>query len=206
MKNRPTMLTRSLLGALLACVAGFAFAQTPTITFTVETAAATAGQVTPKLTWATTPAAASCTASGDAAWTGTKAASGTVTLAAITPPKSYTLRCSWPGETTADLSWTAPTQNTDGTSLTNLAGYSAHWGPSATSLVQSAQITNPATTDYKVTALTPGTWFFAVRAINTAGGISALSNVASKVITAPVELTQTVGIKVPNAPTGLTVE
>lgn len=206
MKTRQKMLTRSLIGALLTCVAGLALAQTPTISFTVETAAATAGQVTPKLTWATTPAAASCTASGDAAWTGTKAASGSVTLAAITPPKAYTLRCTWPGTTSAALSWTPPTQNTDGTSLTNLAGYSVHWGTSATSLVQSTQITNPGTTEYNVTNLTPGTWFFGVRAINSTGGISALSNIASKVITAPVELTQTVGIKVPNAPTGLTVE
>lgn len=206
MNPKPTMLARSLFGVLLACMAGLAFAQTPTISFTVETAAATAGQVTPKLTWSTTPAAGNCTASGDTAWTGTKAASGTVTLAAITPPKSYTLRCTWPGDTSARISWTAPTKNTDDTPLTNLAGYSVHWGTSATALTQSANVASPTTLFYQLTNLTPGTWFFGARAINAAGGISAMSNVASKVILASVELTQTVGIKVPNAPTGLTVE
>ena len=30
----------------------------------------------------------------------------------------------------ATLSWTPPTTNTDGSSLTNLAGYKVYWGPS----------------------------------------------------------------------------
>lgn len=204
---------RTLLhvGALLALSlvgASLAHAQTPTIAFTMETSAGTTtGQVVPRLTWSTTPAAASCTASGDAAWTGTKAASGTQTLAAVTPPKSYTIRCNWPGSNQAVLSWTAPTQNTDGTPLTNLSGFSVHWGTSSTALSQSANVPGGAATrTYTVTNLTPGAWFFGARALTSTGAQSALSNVATKTIAAAVELTQTVGITVPNPPTGLSVE
>lgn len=185
--------------------AGRASAQTePSLSFTVETTAGTSG-VVPKLTWASTPAASSCTATGDAAWSGTKAASGTQTLAVITPPKSYTLKCSWPGDTQAVVRWTPPTQNTDNSPLTDLAGYRLNWGANASTLTQVAQVPNAAATSYTVTSLTPGTWHFAVKAYTTAGIESALSNVTSKVISAPVELTQTVGIKQPNPPTAVTV-
>lgn len=175
----------------------------PSLSFTVETTASASG-VVPKLTWSSTPAAISCTASGDAAWSGTKAASGALTLAVITPPKSYTLKCSWPGDAQAIVRWTPPTQNTDNSTLTDLAGYRVNWGASASTLTQVAQVPNAAATSYTVTSLTPGTWYFAVKAYTTAGVESALSSVASKVISAPVELTQTVGIKQPNPPTLVT--
>ena len=99
-----------------------------TITFTAKQASAT-GSLAPVLTWSTTPVASSCTAGG--AWSGTKFASGTETLATITASKSYTLTCVW-GNGSASLNWTAPTKNTDGTSLTDLAGYKVVFGSSAT--------------------------------------------------------------------------
>lgn len=175
----------------------------PSLSFMVETTAGASG-VVPKLTWSSTPAASSCTATGDAAWSGTKAASGTQTLAVITPPKSYTLKCSWPGDAQAIVRWTPPTQNTDNSPLTDLAGYRVNWGASASTLTQVAQVPTAAATSYTVTPLTPGTWYFGVKAYTTAGIESVLSSVASKVISAPVELTQTVGIKQPNPPTAVT--
>jgi hypothetical protein len=83
---------------------------------------------------------------------------------------------------TATLSWVAPTQNTDGSALTNLAGYTIHYGESAAMLHRSVQVASPSTTSYIIDGLTPGAWDFAVRAYTSNGAESALSNIASKVV------------------------
>lgn len=82
----------------------------------------------------------------------------------------------------ATLSWAAPTQNTDGSALTNLTGYRIYFGTSAASLTQSVDIPNASILTYVLGDLSPATWYFAVKAV--AGGVeSDLSNVASKTIT-----------------------
>ncbi len=83
---------------------------------------------------------------------------------------------------TATLSWTPPTRRTDGSALTNLAGYRAYWGTSRGSYPNSAQIDNPGVTTYVVEDLTPGTWYFVVTAIDSNGRESPESNSASKTI------------------------
>jgi hypothetical protein len=82
----------------------------------------------------------------------------------------------------ATLSWTPPTQNSDGTTLTNLAGYRINYGTSSANLSQTVQIANAGVASYTVTGLNSGTWYFAVKAYNTAGAESELSNVRSKTI------------------------
>lgn len=82
----------------------------------------------------------------------------------------------------ASLSWVAPTQNTDGSSLTDLAGYRIVYGTSASALNQTVELSNPSLTSYVVDQLAPGTWYFAVKAYTAAGAESSLSNVASKTI------------------------
>lgn len=81
----------------------------------------------------------------------------------------------------ATLSWASPTQNTDGSALTNLAGYRIIYGTSASALTQSIQVMNPAVTTYIVSNLAPGTYYFAVIAL-TPSAESAPSNTASKSI------------------------
>lgn len=83
---------------------------------------------------------------------------------------------------TATLEWVAPTENTNGTPLTNLAGYRIYYGTSATALTQTVQIANPNTVSYEVTNLSPGTWYFSVRSYTTANVESNASAVASKTI------------------------
>lgn len=174
-------------------------------------------QLTPKLTWSTTPAATSCTASGaDTEWTATpaKGASGTQTLAAFpaTESRGYALVCNWPGDTQAALAWVPPTTMTDGSPLPKcaaatdtgacLAGYLIEFGPNATTLNQSRFHMFPQSTGTPVTGLTPGsTYFFAVRAIAGTGAQSARSNTVSKSLPAGVQVTQQAGIKTPSAPT-----
>ena len=101
----------------------------------------------------------------------------------------------------ATLSWTAPTQNTDGTALTDLAGFKIYAG-----LVQggpygdvSITINNPTTTTFVVPGLAEGTtYFFVTTAFNSADPVqeSDFSNEVSKLIP-PL---------VPMPPTMLTVQ
>lgn len=81
------------------------------------------------------------------------------------------------------LSWTPPTENTDGSPLTNLNGYKVYWGPSAGSYSNTVTLNNqPGLSSYVVDNLTPGTWFFVVTALSTSGVESQFSNAASKTI------------------------
>ncbi len=82
----------------------------------------------------------------------------------------------------ASLSWTPPTQNSDGTALTNLAGYHVYYGTSASNLDQTVQITNPGVASYVIENLTSGTWYFTVKAYTSTGVESGDSNIASKTI------------------------
>ncbi|HEV8331382.1 MAG TPA: putative Ig domain-containing protein [Steroidobacteraceae bacterium] len=82
----------------------------------------------------------------------------------------------------ASLTWTPPTQNTDGTTLTNLAGYRIVYGASAAQLTQTIQVTNAGMSSYVVENLAPGTYYFAIRAYTSSGAESADSNVVAKVV------------------------
>jgi|GEM_PF-1388524 len=89
-----------------------------------------------------------------------------------------------PGPTTgtATLDWVPPTQTTDGSVLTDLAGYFVYYGTDATHLNQRVQLRNPGLTAYVIDNLPQGNYVFAVSAYNSAGIESALSNVASKTV------------------------
>jgi Fibronectin type III domain len=82
----------------------------------------------------------------------------------------------------ASLLWTPPTQNTDGTTLTNLAGYRIVYGVAATQLTQTIQVANAGMSSYVVENLAPGTYYFAIRAYTSGGAESAESNVVSKIV------------------------
>jgi hypothetical protein len=77
------------------------------------------------------------------------------------------------------LSWTPPTQNTDGSALT-LTGYRVYWGTQQGSYPNSANV-GPNVANHMIQQLTPATWYFVVTALS-ATGESAHSNVASKVV------------------------
>jgi hypothetical protein len=83
---------------------------------------------------------------------------------------------------TATVNWTPPLDNTDGSVITNLAGYKIHYGTSSTNLSQTVQIANVGLTSYMLSNLASGTWYFGVTAYNSSGGESGLSNISSKTI------------------------
>jgi hypothetical protein len=84
---------------------------------------------------------------------------------------------------TAVVHWTAPMTNADGSALTpSLSGYRVVYGRSSSSLDQTSNVENPGLTTYTVTNLSSGQWYFAVYAVNSAGGVSEISNLATKII------------------------
>ncbi len=80
------------------------------------------------------------------------------------------------------LSWLPPTQNTDGSTLTTLSGYKIVYGTSATALNQTITVNNAGLTTYLIENLSPGTYYFAVKAVSSTGAESDKSGVASKTI------------------------
>jgi len=80
----------------------------------------------------------------------------------------------------ATLRWTAVTQNSDGTVLTDLAGYKVFYGVSPDALNTVVVLSDPNVTTYEVTNLTSGTWYFAVAAYTASGTEGVLSDVAAK--------------------------
>lgn len=85
-------------------------------------------------------------------------------------------------QTTATLTWGRPVSNTDGSPLTDLAGYTVYYGRSATQLDQTIRILVPTATAWTVDQLTTGTWYFAVTALNAGNGESDRSNIVSKTL------------------------
>ncbi len=82
----------------------------------------------------------------------------------------------------ATLSWTPPTQNNDGSPLTNLAGFTIYYGVESGDYRDFVRIDNPGITTYVVDNLSPSTYFFVSTAFNSNGVESAFSNEAVKVV------------------------
>ena len=114
------------------------------------------------------------------------AADGTATasLTAFNITVSSTTVSTTPTTGSATVSWSAPTANTNGTALTNLAGYKIYYGTDASSLTteQVVEVASPTTLSYVLSGLGSGTWYFAVASYSTSGEESALSAVSSKTI------------------------
>jgi len=156
---------------------------------------------TSTLTWSVT-GAASCTASD--AWTGTKSLTGTQTVT-ITAATKYTLTClASDGQTTT--TWTAPTTNTDGSTITDLAGYNLYRGTTATNLTRLKSF-GPTVVSYQDTNLAPGQYYYALTSVNAAS----LESVQGRSSPYPVVVTGSstsasanAGIQsVPNPPSGV---
>lgn len=93
---------------------------------------------------------------------------------------SATLSVTLVANSTASLSWTPPTQNTDDSALTNLAGYIVYYGLSPTTLNNSVQV-GSGLTAVVIDNLQAGvTYYFAISAVNSLGIESDKSNIVSK--------------------------
>ncbi len=73
------------------------------------------------------------------------------------------------GASGVNLTWSAVTQNSDGTPVTDLQGYKIHYGTQSQNYTGAISVDNPTLTTYLVNSLPAGKYYFAVTAYNSAG-------------------------------------
>jgi hypothetical protein len=82
----------------------------------------------------------------------------------------------------ATLSWNPPTEKSDGTPLTYLAGYRIYYGKNADNLTQVVVVNNPGLTRYVVENLSPARWHFEMTSVTDEGIESRRTPTVSKTI------------------------
>jgi hypothetical protein len=70
------------------------------------------------------------------------------------------------GSRVMTLSWRAPTENEDGSPLMDLAGYEIVYGRQPRMYSHRVKLPNPGVTNYVVSGLVPGAYYFAMAAYN----------------------------------------
>ena len=80
------------------------------------------------------------------------------------------------------LTWTAPTQNEDGTLLTDLDGYKIYYGTARGIYPNEIRIDNASVTMHVVENLTPDTYYFVATEFNTSEVESRFSGEATKIV------------------------
>jgi hypothetical protein len=83
----------------------------------------------------------------------------------------------------ATVEWLPPLTATDGSTLTNLAGYRIYYGTDVKRMTSRIEVKNAGVLTYVIEGLTPATYYFAVTAFNVHGQESARSNAGRKIIT-----------------------
>lgn len=87
----------------------------------------------------------------------------------------------FPGSVT--LAWQPPTENADGSPLTDLSGYTIYVGTEPNSYsFREIRLDNPGLTTYVVDNLGPGTYYFAATAFNSSGVESSFSGEVAKTV------------------------
>jgi hypothetical protein len=86
------------------------------------------------------------------------------------------------GSKSVMLSWVAPTQNEDGSVLSDLAGYRVRYGEAPGAYTTVISITNPGLVSYYVDGLVPGAYYFVVTSLNSQGVESNYSIEAFKAV------------------------
>jgi len=96
---------------------------------------------------------------------------------------AFTITVSLPATRTATLNWAPPTQNMDGSPITNLSGYKVMYGSSPGQYSQTLSLPVATMTSVVIEGLEAGsTWYFTVKAVNASGVESDFSNVVSKLL------------------------
>ena len=117
--------------------------------------------------------------------------SGEFTTPPLTDTQSFSLTCSNQADNAvavlsirvADLlvAWNAPTQNIDGSQLTDLAGFRVYWGTEAGNFESSRRLDEDVR-EWRMDDFPSGTYHVAVTAIRESGSESALSEVVTKIV------------------------
>jgi hypothetical protein len=154
----------------------------PTLTFSASETVVDSGATT-TLNWVATDAD-SCLASGG--WTGERPTTGSEDTAALTENTTFTLDCSGAGGSAMAmiqvdvngvlaLSWVAPTENVDGSELTDLSGYRIYYGQQSRDYSEVVEVTDAAVTSQDVDVIS-GDYYVAMTALDADGNESGYSN------------------------------
>lgn len=176
----------------------------PTLTFTIKPYRGVA-PLSVKLTWNAVNALG-CNASG--LWSGVKPTSGTETI--VTSTKGKVVLACYGATPDAIVSWTIPTLNTDGSTITNLAGFNlfVSTDSGAVNSASPIKIENPTATTYTVSGLPVGMNYFSMQAYNSNGAVSSYTGQVSTDIPAQaIALSRFITITEypPEPPTDITV-
>jgi len=178
-------------GSINDTVSVMVAAPAPTLSFSTSPGSVSQNGST-TLSWNSTDAT-SCVASGD--WSGNKSISGSESTGSLTIDSQYTLTCDGAGGSvnesvnvavalsnngTALMSWIPPTENTDDSPLTDLAGYKIYYGTSPGSYSDTEIINNPGLTSFLIENLASADWYFVMTSFNSSGVESDYSTEVSK--------------------------
>jgi hypothetical protein len=140
------------------------------------------------LSWSA-QAAESCSSSGG--WSGDRPPSGTFETGPLGETTTFSLSCANGSENALvsvtvevldkTIRWHAPTQNEDGSPLTDLGGYVVYWGRQSRDYTNSYTIDSPSITEWEAD-IAPGRYYFAMTAFDGDGNESDYSNELLKVI------------------------
>ena len=81
-----------------------------------------------------------------------------------------------------EIAWDPPTANSDGTALSDLAGYNLYYGSNPRTYGQSVAVPGGGVTNYIVENLAPGTYYFAIAAYNSSGIESSISTEVAAIV------------------------
>jgi hypothetical protein len=81
-----------------------------------------------------------------------------------------------PGSQVVTLDWIPPSQNDNGTPLTDLAGYNVYFGPAPGMYLDFRHLDNPGLVTYVLDLPSSGFWFIVITALDSAGNESDFSN------------------------------
>ncbi len=104
------------------------------------------------------------------------------TASASLPTFSITVQAQQSGTGSVTLSWTAPTQNIDGSNLNDLSGYRIYFGTQQGVYTNEVVIANPGLSTFVVDNLQPNTYYFVATAFNSQDVESQFSNEATFVV------------------------
>jgi hypothetical protein len=160
----------------------------PSVTFSTDQREVRVDELA-TLSWSSTDAD-SCQASGD--WSGQKAVAGSQQIGPFDGASTFTLTCSGPGGSalamlqidrigSVQLSWLAPSENVDGSSLTDLAGYRIYFGSSSRTYQDSIVVNDKSATSHEFEAKS-GEYYVSMSAVDTEGNESAFSNEVLKLL------------------------
>jgi Putative Ig domain len=81
----------------------------------------------------------------------------------------FTITVEQAGPVSFTIAWRPPTENEDGTPLTDLAGYRIYYGTSSGKYSEEVRLDSPGLTSYVIDNLAPGTYFLVMTSVNSRG-------------------------------------